>query len=534
MCRGRIMGNETRKIEIYDSTLRDGAQGEGVSFSLSDKIKIIKLLDEFGVDYIEAGNPGSNIKDVNLFKELKNIKLKHSVISAFGHTARIVGNVKDDKNIHSLMEADTNCVCIFGKAWDMHVKTILDVSKEENLCMVYDTVKYLKSLDKEVIFDAEHFFDGYKSDNSYSLSVVSAAFDAGADTVCLCDTNGGTLNNEISDITEAVKNKFQNKKLAIHCHNDTGCAVASSLGAVINGVCQVQGTFLGFGERCGNANLSSIIPNLVFKLGLECNADLPKLKSTARKIAEISNLRILYNEPYIGKSAFTHKAGMHIDGVQKCPSTFEHIDPTKVGNERHFVLSENSGKGSILPIINKFEPNITKQSALTADITQEMKRREYFGYKYEGAEASFELFVKKQLGLWQPHFKVIMYKCTDDFPAPDGEQQSSAMIKLEVNGQTELTCECGNGPVNALDKALRKAITVFYPHINNVKLTDFKVRVIDATSTSGAKVRVLVESSDSKNSFTTIGVSFDIIEASFIAIVDSLEYALSIQDKGNS
>lgn len=520
-----------KKIELFDSTLRDGSQGEGVSFSLSDKINIIKILDDFGIDYIEAGNPSSNIKDVRLFEELQNIKTKHSVICAFGYTAPYGTDVKDALNIKSLLAAKTDCVCIFGKTWDMHVSKILNISKDDNLSIIYETVKYLKRHGREVIFDAEHFFDGYNSDSVYAMKTLEAASDAGADTICLCDTNGGTLSREIGDITNNVKMSFENKKIAIHCHDDSGCAVSSSIAAVLNGAQQVQGTFLGFGERCGNANLSSVIPNLVLKYNYECSANLSSLKPTARKIAEISNVRIRDNEPYIGKSAFTHKGGMHIDGVQKCPTTFEHIDPVAVGNERRFLFSENSGRGSILPIIRRFAPNLTKNSPITAKITEELKQREYFGYKYEGADAGFELFIKKQLGLWKPHFNVIMYKCTDDFPAPDGEQQSSAIIKLEVNGATELTCECGNGPVNALDKALRKAITVFYPQIDNVRLTDFKVRVIDSGSTSDAKVRVLIESSDGRHSFTTIGVSFDVIEASFIAVVDSLEYALSREDE---
>lgn len=521
------MYNLNKKIEIFDSTLRDGAQGEGISFSVQDKLNIVKALDSFGVSYIEAGNPGSNPKDLKFFEAVKDIKLENAKLCAFGSTARSNAPVSDDANVQSMLEADTPAVAVFGKSWNLHVTEILKISLEENLRIVKETVAYLKSYGKEVIFDAEHFFDGYKNAPEYAMKVLSAACDGGADVLCLCDTNGGTLPDDIGSVTAEVYRRFPDVRISIHCHNDSGCAVANSVAAVAAGAVQVQGTFVGFGERCGNADLSTIIANLTLKCGCECGVQLHELKNTAQRISEISNVRIRNNQPYIGKSAFAHKGGMHIDGVRKLSASFEHIDPDLVGNERKFLLSEVSGRGTVLPKIQRFAPQLTKQSPETIKITDELKKQEYFGYQYEGADASFELLVKKQLGMWKPHFRVIMYRTSDDFPAPDGEQQSSAMVKIEVGGKTELTCDSGNGPVNALDKALRKAIQVFYPEINAMKLQDYKVRVIESGSTTDSKVRVLIESGDENSVFTTIGVSCDIIEASFTALMDSYEYELS-------
>ena len=508
-----------------DSTLRDGSQGEGISFSVQDKLNIVKALDEFGVIYIEAGNPVSNPKESLFFEELKKVKLKNAKVCAFGSTVRKGSDVAEDKGIKSLLNTETPAVSIFGKAWDMHVTEILNISLEDNLEIVFNTINYLVGVGKEVIFDAEHFFDGYKANSAYAMEVLSVAAKAGAHCLCLCDTNGGTLTGDIEKITSEVTKRFD-IKVAIHCHDDSGLAVANSIAAVSAGATSVQGTFIGFGERCGNANLSTVIPNLMLKCGFDCDVKLERLKHTAQRIAEISNTRIRSNAPYVGKSAFSHKGGMHIDGVQKLSSSFEHINPELVGNERKFLLSEVSGRGTVLPKIQAFAPEITKNSPETKLITEELKKQELLGYQYEGAGASFELLIKKHLGQWKPHFNVIMYKVTDDFPAPDGEQQSNAMVKIEVDGMTELMCDAGNGPVNALDKALRKALEVFYPEIKKMHLIDYKVRIIDSRSTD-AKTRVLIESSDEDETFTTLGVSNDIIEASFIALVDSLEYKLS-------
>jgi 2-isopropylmalate synthase len=523
-----------KQIEIFDSTLRDGAQGEGISFSVQDKLNIVKALDRFGITYIEAGNPGSNPKDLSFFEQVKSITLKNAKLCAFGSTARAGIPVQQDKNVQSLLSADTPTISIFGKSWDLHVTEILKISLEENLKIVRDTISYLKSKGKELIFDAEHFFDGYKENPEYALSVLNAAVEGGADCLCLCDTNGGTLPDDIKSIVLTVTSRFPNTKIGIHCHNDIGCAVASSMSAVAGGATQIQGTFVGFGERCGNADLSTIIANLTLKCGMNCNANLPDLYATAREIAAISNVRIHNSEPYVGKSAFAHKGGMHIDGVQKISKSFEHVDPSSVGNERKFLLSEVSGRGTVLPKLQRFLPGLTKHSPETTKITEQLKEQEFFGYQYEGAEASFELFVKKQLGLWTPHFNVIMYKTNDDYPAPDGELQSSALVKIEVDGKTEVSGDIGNGPVNALDNALRKALVVFYPEIKDLTLTDFKVRVIDSTWTTAAKIRVMIESTDNDSTFTTIGVSNDIIEASFIALMDSFEYKLSKKEQQNN
>lgn len=515
-----------KNFEIFDSTLRDGAQSEDISFSVQDKISILEALDSFGVDYIEAGNPASNPKDALFFKIAKEVNLKHAKLVAFGSTVRAQTDPKDDEALLALCNAETEVVAIFGKAWDLHVEKVLGISLEENLEMIKKTVGFLKQKGKEVIFDAEHFFDGYKENPDYAIKAVCEAKNSGADCICLCDTNGGTLPFEIGEITKAVKQTLGDTRLAIHCHDDGGCAVANSVTAMLLGANQVQGTFIGFGERCGNANLSAVVPNLVLKCKMRSGVKLEELKETAAKIAEISNVRINRGAPFVGKSAFSHKAGMHIDGVKKLSRSFEHINPELVGNSRRFLVSEMSGRGTVLTKIQKFFPDITKSSERLKEITEELKKRELFGYQYEGAEASFELLLKKMLGLWEKHFEVIMYKVSEDFPAPDGEQQSNAIVKIQVGGETELACDSGNGPVNALDNAIKRALKRFYPEITYLKMHDYKVRIIDSKN-SESKTRVLYESITDKEVFTTVGVSTDIIEASFEALVDSAEYMLS-------
>lgn len=518
--------NRIGQIEIYDSTLRDGAQSEGISFSVSDKKKIIKLLDEFGANYIEAGNPYSNPKDMTLFGELKGLKLKNARLVAFGSTAK-TDDIENDPAISALLGAGTEAVAIVAKSRKSQVVDILKIPCEKNVKNIAKSVEYLKSHGKEVILDAEHFFDGYIEDSAYALECLKAAISAGADTLVLCDTNGGTLPHEISRIVSEVKIALPDAKLSIHCHDDCGCAVASSIAAILSGARQVQGTFIGYGERCGNADLSSIIPGLMLKCHADCSADLKKLRFTARQIAEISNIRLRHNHPYVGKSAFAHKGGMHVDAVIKDPSSFEHVSPEAVGNSRRYLVSEMSGRSAVLSELGRMIPGLEKSSPEVEFITAKLKEREFEGYQYEGAKESFELLVKKELGLWKSPFKVIMYKSSDDFPAPDGEQQSSAMIKIEVSGKTELSCADGNGPINALDGALRKALLAFYPQVDSMHLNDYKVRVVDLGKNTDSKVRVLIDSSDKNSSFTTIGVSCDIIEASFIALVDSYEYFLS-------
>jgi 2-isopropylmalate synthase len=523
-----------KKLEIFDSTLRDGAQTEGISFSVVDKLRIVTALDEFGVAYIEAGNPGSNPKDIEFFEKAKELKLKNAVLCAFGSTRRKNVAVQDDENVKSLIEAGTPAVAIFGKCWDLHIKEILCVSKEENQALVKDTVAYLKSDGKEVIFDGEHFFDGYKSDPECALAVLDAAYSAGADVLCLCDTNGGTMPNEIFEITKTVKQKFPNARIGIHCHNDTGCAVANSMLAVDAGATHVQGTFIGIGERCGNTDLSTFIGNMQLKAGVRCvDNDLKTLTDTVIKLYEIANITVPMNKPYTGKSAFAHKGGMHVDGMDKCQKSFEHVPAEAVGNKRRYLMSEMSGRTTVISKLKAIAPQISKSSPETAKILSRIKELEHQGYQFESADASFELMVLNMLGRFVPHFELVMYKTSGEYPCPDSESSSYALLKIKVGGKNETAAAVGNGPVNALDLALRKAICVFYPEIHNVHLTDYKVRVLSGDAATAAKVRVLIDNSDGENVWTTVGVSTDIIEASWIALVDSLEYYLN-KTRGNA
>ena len=517
-----------RYIEIFDSTLRDGAQGQGISFSLEDKLKIVKALDEVGIDYIEAGNPGSNPKDMEFFKVVKDIKLKNSRLVAFGATRKPDIKVEDDVNIKSLIEANTDVVSIFGKSSAFQVTDILKTSLSENLKMIEETIKYLKKINKEVIFDAEHFFDGYKDNKEYAMQTIKTAKEAGAKTVVLCDTNGGTLPGEIETIVkEAVSNVGGN--VGIHCHDDIGMAVANSVVAAQSGANHIQGTFIGTGERCGNSNLSAIIPTLKLKLGIDVidEENLSKLTSVARFIAEISNITLKDDSPYVGNSAFAHKGGMHIDAVCKDSKSYEHVKPEVIGNERRFLISEVSGKSTILSQIKKIFPNVSKESKEIQVITDRLKELEYEGYQFEGAEGTVELVMRKIMGKYKPFFKLNHFKVFAE-QSSDGikEFTSSVMINVTVDGKEQISAAEGEGPVNALDKALRKALEVFYPQLSDVRLVDYKVRVLDSESATEAKVRVLIESTDGDESWSTVGVSRDIIKASWIALVDSIEYKL--------
>ncbi len=514
------------KILVYDTTLRDGTQGEGIAFSVADKLKIITLLDELGVSYIEAGIPASNPKDTELFARIPELKLKHAKISAFGSTHRIGVPVEEDSGIRALIDAGTPVVTVFGKAWDLHVKEVFHAELDENLAIVRETVAYLKSFGKEVIFDAEHFFDGFKHNGDYALSVLSAASEAGADTLCLCDTNGATFPDEVSAIVAQVKTHMGEKNLAIHCHNDIGVAVSNTLMGVFAGATQVQGTMNGFGERCGNANLCTIIPNLQLKRGYELvpAESLKKLKSISRHIYELANLIPDERKPYVGGMAFTHKGGMHIDAVLKNPVTFEHISPEYVGNERKLLMSEMSGRSLVYDIIRRFDDAIEKDAPVITEILEESKNLEKEGYQFDGAEASFELMILKKLGYYKPQFDLKEFKVIASAPA-QSEHSATAMIKITVDGAAEITAAEGDGPVNALDKALRKALYRFYPELKNTRLIDFKVRVLDgAGSGTAALTRVLMESTDGKTSWSTVGVSEDILEASWCALVDSIDY----------
>jgi 2-isopropylmalate synthase len=516
---------------MFDSTLRDGAQGEGISFSLEDKLKILTRLDAFGVDFVEAGNPGSNPKDLEFFKRAETLGLKTKLV-AFGSTKRSKIAPEDDDNLNALLTANTQHIAIFGKSWDMHVEKILRVPLEENLEMIERTISYLVKLGKSVMFDAEHFFDGYAKNPEYALSALEAAAFAGADWLVLCDTNGGAMPMDIFEITKRVLPLFK-LPIGIHCHNDCGMAVANSIMAVLAGAVQVQGTFFGFGERCGNASLSAVIPNLMLKMGVSCigNDKLPMLTGTARYLAEVANISINDREPYIGNAAFAHKGGMHGDGVFKAAKSFEHIDPAEVGNERRMLVSEYAGRSVILPALQFIDPSLKRDSEETARILKKLKEMEHEGYHFEGAEASLSIIIRKQLGRYKPFFELVSLKIMGEQPYSEGES-ASALIKVKVDGRTEITAAEGAGPVNALDKALRKALEVFYPQLSAVHLTDYKVRVNGGSATA-SKVRVLIESGDGAHRWTTVGVSGDIIEASWIALVDSIEYKLirDIEDK---
>ena len=515
------------RIFIYDSTLRDGAQAQGISYSVEDKLKIVERLDSLGMSYIEAGNPGSNPKDLDFFARAATLKLVHSKIIAFGATRKVGIRVSEDANLQSLLKAGTAAIAIFGKSWDYQVLEILRTTLDENLRMIGDTVRYLKQHGKEVVFDAEHFFDGYKDNAEYALKSLAAATEAGANSLVLCDTNGGSFPDEIFDITRTVCTQFPGVAIGIHCHNDSEMAVANSIRAVQAGATQVQGTINGLGERCGNANLCSIIPNLQLKLGFACIPEtaLRHLTSVARSVSEIANMPHNDKAAYVGGHAFAHKGGMHIDAVVKNPVSYEHINPELVGNNRRVLMSEVAGRSTLLARINAIDASLVKDSPETRKIIDRLKELEHEGYQFEAAESSFDLVVRKMLGRYQPFFELVEFKVITNEPAVN-EVNSSVIIKVRVGDQEVLTVAEGDGPVNALDKAARKALERLYPAIGEIRLTDYKVRVLDSDKASAAKVRVLIESTDGRESWTTIGVSTDIINASWQALVDAIEYKL--------
>lgn len=514
-------------VHIFDSTLRDGAQGEGISFSVQDKLHIVRALDELGVAFIEAGNPGSNPKDLEFFEEVKKIKLESSRLVAFGSTRRKDLPAGEDGNLRSLLAAGTEYVAIFGKTWDFHVKEILRATNEENLAMIRDTIGYLVGEGRKVIYDAEHFFDAYAANASYAMETLRAAVDGGAAVLVLCDTNGGTLPDAIQEMVLKVRKEFS-VPVGIHCHNDAGLAVANSLMAVKAGATQVQGTLIGFGERTGNANLSTIIADLELKMGIRCLSEgkLASLTQVARRVAEIANINLDGGMPFVGLNAFAHKAGMHIDAVTKNPKAYEQVAPESIGNERVFLMSEVAGRSMIIEKIRKFDPTIQKDTPVAAQIVARVKELEHEGYQFEGAEGSFELLVRKNIGKYKPFFDLQYYKIIGEQPIDGVACTAFAQIKIGVEGEMAITAGEGDGPVHALDVALRKALEKFYPGVREIRLTDFKVRVLDSRSATAAKVRVLIESTDGENVWTTVGVSTDLIEASWLALVDSFEFKL--------
>ncbi len=520
-------------IEIYDTTLRDGAQGEGISFSVEDKVRIARRLDAFGVDYIEGGWPGSNPKDVDFFQRMKGETLTHAKLAAFGSTRRPHRAPEDEPMLQQLLDAQTPVITFVGKSWDFQVTEALRLPLEENLAMIADTVRFLKAHGKEVIYDAEHFFDGYTRGPDYGLRCLRAALEHGADCVALCDTNGGTLPHEIARIVADVQAQFPAGRFAIHTHNDAECGVANSLAAVSAGAVQVQGTVNGLGERTGNANLTSIIPALALKMGraLSCAPRLPELTELANFVDEIANIPPRANAPYVGRSAFAHKAGLHVDALRKNPDTYEHLSPALVGNERRILVSELSGSATIVDKMQALGLSADKGSPETKAILKQVTALEHEGYSFEGAEASFELLVKKATGGYRRLFDLIGYRVIVEKRGGDTEAITEATLKLRVGEEEILTVAEGDGPVNALDSALRRALTAHYPELASIRLTDFKVRVINVKEGTAAKVRTIVDSADAGETWSTIGVSTNIIDASWRAVVDSIEYGLLREGK---
>jgi len=518
------------KVTMYDSTLRDGSQGEGISFSLEDKLKITVALDELGISFIEAGNPASNEKDREFFQKAIHLELKHARLVAFGSTRRCGNPAESDPNLNALLDAGTEYVTVFGKSWSFQVTEILHTSKEENLRMISDSVSYLAQKGRNVFFDAEHFFDGYEKDRNYAMETLKAAIDAGAKALVLCETRGGMLPDFVSSATKGVVAAFPSSIIGIHTHDDSGCAVASSLAAVEAGASQVQGTLLGYGERCGNACLATIMADLTLKKGCDCLnwEPLSRLTPVCRKVAEISNVAIPHSMPYIGFSAFAHKGGMHIDGVKKNPQTYEHVEPSSVGNERRLLMSEVAGRALMLDRIKAVLPSLKKDDPETISLMNKLKSLEASGYQFEGAESSFDLIIRRHLKAYRPFFSLVHYQTIGSLPYADPKSGYShaAVVKVMVGSTSAITAAEGEGPVNALDKALRKVLEPFYPSLQPVHLTDYKVRVLSASEATASKVRVLIESTDGKENWSTIGVSKDIIEASWLALVDSIEYYL--------
>ncbi|MEK6646531.1 MAG: citramalate synthase [Candidatus Firestonebacteria bacterium] len=514
-----------RQIKLYDTTLRDGAQGEGVVFSVEDKLRVTEKLDDIGIHYIEGGWPGSNPKDIEYFKKVRLLNLKFAKVSAFSSTKKAKKSVQEDSNIQALLKSEVSVVTIFGKTWDLHVHDVLKISLEENLELVHQTISYLKGKVSEVIFDAEHFFDGFKSNPAYAIKVLETAVDANAGWIVLCDTNGGVLPSELKKILETVKSKIKTN-VGIHTHNDSDMAVANTIVAVEEGVNMVQGTINGYGERCGNANLCSIIPNIQFKLKIDCvpAEKLKKLTWISRYVSEIANQSPRENMPYVGNSAFAHKAGIHVDAVKKNPKAYEHIVPEIVGNHRRILISELSGASNVVYKALEYNIDLHKDTPQTREILAKLKEMEHAGYKYEGADASFELIIRKALKSHKKFFDLEGFRVIVE--NRNNKLISEATIKIKVQGVFEHTAAEGDGPVNALDNALRKALEGFYPVLKSVRLTDFKVRVLDAKIGTAAKVRVIIESTDGENTWGTVGVSENIIEASWEALVDSIEFRL--------
>ncbi|MCX6967494.1 MAG: citramalate synthase [Verrucomicrobia bacterium] len=515
------------QVALYDTTLRDGTQGTGIAFSVLDKIRVAEKLDAFGVHYIEGGWPGSNPKDVEFFAEARKRTWKNAKIAAFGSTRRANLKVEEDPQVRALLDAGTPVVTLVGKSWILHVREVLCVTPEENRAMIRDTVAYFKAAGREVCYDAEHFFDGYKDDPEYAVSTLLAAVEGGADLPVLCDTNGGTMPDEVERITRDVIARL-GKPVGIHTHNDCGVAVANALAAVRAGAVQVQGTINGYGERVGNCNLTSLMPNLQIKLGIPVVPDLTRLRELSLFVDELANCQHDIRAPYIGATAFAHKGGIHVNAVQKLARSYEHIRPEEVGNAQNILVSELSGQSNILLKAESLGLKLEKGSPQVTEILQEIKRREALGYEFEAADGSLNLLIQKVLQHHQPLFELLEYHCTfrrsgTALPTCD---TCEATVKLLINGERVYSVDEGDGPVNALDAALRKSLRPYYPQIDAIQLSDYKVRILDSKQGTAARTRVLIVSTDGKTDWGTVGVSGNVIEASWLALVDAIEFKL--------
>jgi 2-isopropylmalate synthase len=519
--------NSSGLVKIYDTTLRDGSQAEDIAFSVEDKIRISQKLDELGIHYVEGGWPGSNPRDLQFFQEIKSIPLSHAKIVAFGSTCRAGTMPQKDFNIQALIEADTKVVTIFGKSWDIHLIEALNITLDQNLEIIHQSVRFLKDRVEEVIFDAEHFFDGFKNNPQYALSTLIAAQDAKADWIVLCDTNGGTFPYEIQSIIQEVKRKIV-APLGIHVHNDTEMAVANTILAVKEGIGLVQGTINGYGERCGNANLCSIIPNLKLKMGIDCITDtqLRKITEISRFVSELANLPHHKYMPYVGDSAFAHKGGVHVSAIRKSGVTYEHVQPERVGNRQRVLISDLSGESNVLYKAAEFKIDIESKDPKIRAILDKLKQLENQGFQFEGAEGSFEILIKKALGQHKKFFELMGFRVIVEKMREEAPALSEATIMVRVGDRVEHTAAVGNGPVNALDNAIRKALEKFYPELREVKLLDYKVRILSTKDGTGAQTRVLIESGDGESKWGTVGVSENIIQASWQALVDSIDYKL--------
>jgi len=529
-------------IFLYDTTLRDGTQGENVTFSAEEKLNIAMRLDDIGIHYIEGGWPGSNPRDVAFFNLAKRIDFKHACLAAFGSTRKPGIRPEQDDNLNALLETETPAVTVFGKSWDLHVEKIMSNTQKENLSMINDSVAFLKKHGRKVVYDAEHFFDGFKNNRDYALKSVAAALDGGADFIVLCDTNGGTLPFELEAIIAEVQQQLncigtgpsQNAsvRLGIHCHNDCGMAVANTITAVQKGAAMVHGTMNGYGERCGNADLTSVIPILSIKMGRECVSpeNLKKLKNLSRYVSETANLVPLNSRPFVGKSAFAHKGGIHVSAIMKTPKAYEHMDPAMVGNSRRVLVSDLSGKSNVEYKAREFGVELGKNGFDSSQIANEIKQMEQEGYQFDTADGTFKILLEKFTDQFKPHFHLESFRVTIE---KDRNQPCSAhaTIKISVGDKQEITAGEGYGPVSALDNALRKALDKFYPDLDTMRLVDFKVRVIDGSRGTAAKVRVLIESRDQNEIWSTMGVSEDIIEASWMALADSFQFKLDNEER---